>query len=86
MPLIVQRHDKALDVAEKLAPEKILRYTVTVSHRLYAMFEGKALMRPSLLSVLRANVSHLRHIAVEEQLNKELSSPLLWKRESSNQL
>lgn len=84
-----RRYDQALDVVEKLALEKnIALYRDSINIAFTPMFEGKALdeaefaQRPeSEREQFHANIAVL-----EEQLNKELSSLPLWKRESSNQL
>ena len=84
-----RRYDKALDVVEKLALEQnIALYRDSVNIAFTPMFEGKALdeaefaQRPEV----EREKFHADIVVLEEQLNKELSSLPLWKRESSNQL
>lgn len=84
-----RRYDKALDVVEKLALEKnIALYRDSINIAFTPMFEGKALdeaefaQRPEI----EREKFHADIAVLEEQLNKELSSLPLWKRESGNQL
>jgi len=84
-----RRYDKALDVVEKLALEKnIALYRDSINIAFTPMFEGKALdeaefaQRPEI----ERETFHADIAVLEEQLNKELSSLPLWKRESGNQL
>ncbi|MDY0251058.1 MAG: ATP-binding protein [Pseudomonas sp.] len=84
-----RRYDLALDTVEKLALEKnIALYRDSTNIAFTPMFDGKALdeaefaQRPDS----EREQFHLDIAVLEEQLNKELSSLPLWKRESSNQL
>lgn len=84
-----RRYDKAIDVVEKLALEKnIALYRDSINIAFTPMHEGKALdeaefaQRPDD----EREKFHADIAVLEEQLNKELSSLLQWKRESSNQL
>lgn len=84
-----RRYDKALDVVEKLALEKnIALYRDSVNIAFTPMFEGKALDEAEFAQRPESEREqfHLDIAVLEEQLNKELSSLPLWKRESSNQL
>ncbi|TDQ38432.1 Lon protease family protein [Thiopseudomonas denitrificans] len=84
-----KKYDKALDRIEKLALEKnIALYRDSSNIAFTPMFEGRALdeaefaQRPeSEREQFHADIAWL-----EEQLNTELSSLPLWKRESSNEL
>lgn len=84
-----KKYDKALDRIEKLALEKnIALYRDSTNIAFTPMFEGRALdeaefaQRPeNEREQFHADIAWL-----EEQLNTELSSLPLWKRESSNQL
>ncbi len=84
-----RRYDLALDTVEKLALEKnIALYRDSTNIAFTPMFDGKALdeaefaQRPDS----EREQFHQDIAVLEEQLNKELSSLPLWKRESSNQL
>lgn len=84
-----QRYDRALDVVEKLALEKnIALYRDSSNIAFTPMYEGKALDEAEFAQRPDSEREQFHEdIAVlEEQLNKELSSLPLWKRESSNQL
>lgn len=84
-----RRYDKALDVVEKLALEKnIALYRDSINIAFTPMFEGKALDEAEFAQRPEAEREqfHIDIAVLEEQLNKELSSLPLWKRESSNQL
>ena len=84
-----KKYDKVLDRIEKQALEKnIALYRDSSNISFTPMFEGKALdedefaQRPEAeREQFHADISWL-----EEQLNTELSSLPLWKRESSNEL
>ena len=84
-----RRYDKAIDVVEKLALEKnIALYRDSINIAFTPMHEGRALdeaefaQRPDE----EREKFHADIAVLEEHLNKELSSLLQWKRESSNQL
>lgn len=84
-----RRYDKALDVVEKLALEKnIALYRDSINIAFTPMFEGKALDEAEFAQRPESEREqfHADIAVLEEQLNKELSSLPLWKRESSNQL
>ena len=84
-----RRYDKALDIVEKLALEQnIALYRDSVNIAFTPMFEGKALDEAEFAQRPEAEREkfHADIVVLEEQLNKELSSLPLWKRESSNQL
>lgn len=84
-----KKYDKVLDRVEKLALERnIALYRDSTNIAFTPMFEGRALdeaefaQRPeSEREQFHADIAWL-----EEQLNTELSSLPLWKRESSNEL
>lgn len=84
-----KKYDKVLDRIEKLALERnIALYRDSTNIAFTPMFEGRALdeaefaQRPeSEREQFHADIAWL-----EEQLNTELSSLPLWKRESSNEL
>lgn len=84
-----KKYDKVLDRIEKLALEKnIALYRDSTNIAFTPMFEGRALdeaefaQRPEIeREQFHADIAWL-----EEQLNTELSSLPLWKRESSNEL
>lgn len=84
-----QRYDQALDVVEKLALDKnIALYRDSTNIAFTPMYEGKALDEAEFAQRPESEREQFhKDIAVlEENLNKELSSLPLWKRESSNQL
>lgn len=84
-----QRYDRALDVVEKLALQKnIALYRDSSNIAFTPMYDGKALDEAEFAQRPESEREQFHEdIAVlEEQLNKELSSLPLWKRESSNQL
>lgn len=84
-----KKYDRVLDKIEKLALEKnIALYRDSTNIAFTPMFEGKALDEAEFAQRPEAEREQFHEdIAwLEEQLNTELSSLPLWKRESSNQL
>ena len=84
-----RRYDKAIDVVEKLALEKnIALYRDSINIAFTPMHEGKALDEAEFAQRPESEREkfHADIAVLEEQLNKELSSLLQWKRETSNEL
>ncbi len=84
-----KKYDKALDRIEKLALEKnIALYRDSTNIAFTPMFEGRALDEAEFAQRPEAEREqfHADIAWLEEQLNTELSSLPLWKRESSNEL
>src|SRR5574344_1441579 len=84
-----KKYDKALDRIEKLALEKnIALYCDSSNIAFTPMFEGRALDEAEFAQRPESEREQFHEdIAwLEEQLNTELSSLPLWKRESSNEL
>lgn len=84
-----KKYDKALDRIEKLALEKnIALYRDSSNIAFTPMFEGRALDEAEFAQRPESEREQFHEdIAwLEEQLNTELSSLPLWKRESSNEL
>lgn len=84
-----KKYDRALDRIEKLALEKnIALYRDSSNIAFTPMFEGRALDEAEFSQRPEAEREQFHNdIAwLEEQLNTELSSLPLWKRESSNAL
>lgn len=84
-----KKYDKALDRIEKLALDKnIALYRDSTNIAFTPMFEGRALDEAEFAQRPEAEREqfHADIAWLEEQLNTELSSLPLWKRESSNEL